>query len=77
MGLSFMTVLVVVQRYFQDKLMLSCGVIYLGFEVGVTLLSPVLGSLLSSAGWQWTMFFLGFYVFILTALCGKADVKRL
>ena len=72
MGFSFMTVLVVVQRYFQDKLMLSCGVMYLGFEVGVTLLSPVVGSLLSSVGWQWTMCFLAGYLLSITVLCGIA-----
>ena len=72
MGFSFMTVLVVVQRYFEDKLMLSCGVMYLGFELGITMLSPVIGSLLSSVGWRWTMFVQAGYILITTVLCGIA-----
>ena len=52
--------------------MLSCGVMYLGFELGITMLSPVIGSLLSSVGWQWTMFVQAGYILITTVLCGIA-----
>ena len=67
--MSTVVIVVMVIKYYANSMVFGCAVMYLGYELGIALLSPLIGLLLTSIGWRLTLISFGAALFVMFAMC--------